>query len=393
MQPLTSSVSSSSSSSSSPISCSLGVRKRFQFSDLLWQEIFSGLNFSEMIKIKRTCKTFSYNIIHLKEISIDLSNKKLPLKLVGSFTSLTTLKLSKVFKGDISSLSRFFGENIILDPSREEIISDFLENDHISRVLDRERSARVLEDPTRSFASFERFAYFAQNATLRISREMAIEGMRGESSDFGDYLINFEQLPQIPSLTYLHISGRINMINLATFCPNLEHLTMEDDSYSDNRITDDRMKDLRSLIQLKSIELIGCCKLTNRGITNLNTLTGLRELRLLGCGLVDNIGMETISNQFKNLERLSLLGCQTINNWGITQLKKCIHLKRLELIACSETIKAESLRSINPSLIVNVEIIPANPYYTKLVTNSTCYSEGGLLNYYSYSTDDDNLGE
>lgn len=352
MQPLASSASSSSSSSSSPVFSRLKKDMQSQVSfqrnplfvvDAIGTEIISYLSFPEMALLTTTCK----KILHLYKLQLSDPLYSIPLTTEAIRQELRIpepLKLQLRIK------------QVLTDSEIHEFNRGKIPLIEITRLCISLRGFSI--DFKHDYSTIDLLTPFTSLTTLKISNA------------FGKF--DFTQLPQNLTLTHLHISGRVKIATLSTFCPKLKHLIWEDLSCSDNKINNKNLIHLNNFIDLEHLELIGCMKINNIGLEKLKIHTKLIELRLFGCGLIDNNGLKTIS-EFKHLERLSLLGLKKINNEGITELQTLTQLKRLELIACSETINVGPLQSINPLLTVHVEVAPENPNYVKLISKTRCH--------------------
>lgn len=223
----------------------------------------------------------------------------------------------------------------------------------------------------------EQVRLFTSLTTLKVSKIYGVDFDLREMSS------------SIPTLTHLDITGRINVIDLATFCPNLEHLVWDGNAIYQNTITDESIKHLEGFAKLKHLELVSCDRMTHVAMEHLSKHTQLTALRLLGCCFVNNKSLETIS-KFEHLESLSLLGSRRVDNDGIVKLKPLTRLRKLELIACPVIthVGYHRLISLNKSLVVKWDLNPTDPFYRKLVINSLASEREGIVSY-SYSTDAD----
>ena len=120
------------------------------------------------------------------------------------------------------------------------------------------------------------------------------------------------------------------LARLSSLTPNLQGLNLE---Y--NQITDDGLKHLATLTELRSLSLAYCRRITDRGLQHLAPLTQLRNLNLRWCDEITNDGLKHLA-PFTDLRNLSLAWC-SITNDGLQHLATLTQLRGLNLAWCKIT--------------------------------------------------------
>ena len=135
-------------------------------------------------------------------------------------------------------------------------------------------------------------------------------------------------------------------------------------------ITDDRLLNLQGLSNLKSLELIQNNNITDAGLVHLKSLGQLEELNLSWTKITDD-GLKEL-NDMQNLRTLILCGT-SVTGKGFVNCKGLSHLKHLDLSVTKGTDSGlgglESLRNIQKLELSNTDISDAGLVHVTKMTN------------------------
>jgi len=81
---------------------------------------------------------------------------------------------------------------------------------------------------------------------------------------------------------------------------------------------------------LRSLELVGCGRITDRGLSHVRGLTGLETLALWGCGAITDAGLANL-RPLCGLRSLWLVGCDGVSEAGLAHVGTLTNLRSLHL--------------------------------------------------------------
>ncbi|GJW40647.1 leucine-rich repeat, cysteine-containing subtype protein [Tanacetum coccineum] len=122
---------------------------------------------------------------------------------------------------------------------------------------------------------------------------------------------------------------------------------------------------VRSLRNLRHLELARCVKITDESLKAIGEATCLKSVDLQGCYLITDLGLEYLANgDLKNcLKYLYLAECVRISDAGIIYLKQMVNLIYLDLSKCGDSItdfgisaiaKIQNIKTLRLCWLINV---------------------------------------
>jgi F-box/leucine-rich repeat protein 2/20 len=141
-------------------------------------------------------------------------------------------------------------------------------------------------------------------------------------------------LVDLSSLRTLRLDGLNKVsagvvLSVAAQCGELSSLSLSGLAIDDKAIIDlsNECKGIQGL------ELVGCNAVSDTGLLNLagKLNSSLQTLNLSYCSKITDLGVEALAQQCGNLVSLNLYGCIKLSSAGIVALKKCTHLRSLNL--------------------------------------------------------------
>ena len=114
---------------------------------------------------------------------------------------------------------------------------------------------------------------------------------------------------------------------------------------SSNKIYDDDLIRIGKRTHLKSLDLWGCQRFSDVGLTHLANLKNLTRLRLGDCVPLSGAGFAAFEGH-KSLKWLSLNYCYKLTNEGLAQIAKLTNLTYLDISYCYIHLTDEGLRHL-----------------------------------------------
>lgn len=115
-----------------------------------------------------------------------------------------------------------------------------------------------------------------------------------------------------------------------------------------NPVTDEGLKHISLVKDLKTLNLFSCTSVTDIGLSYIANLSSLVSLNIHGCFRITDAGLSSIS-VIPSLEGLDLCGCERITDYGVTCLSKLASLKMLSVGFCRKVtdLGISSLRDLH----------------------------------------------
>lgn len=180
-----------------------------------------------------------------------------------------------------------------------------------------------------------------------------------------EQLAYFHQLPHLTKIN-LSLCSRVTSIGIQalTQLKNLKHLALNRCYAADENFT----KYIKKIPTLKTLKLNFCKQLNHNAIKNIRKLS-LNCLTLRMCTSISDAALVYLG-QINSLEYLDLSGCHRITNEGLSTLSNLTNLKKINLTNCASLESIETLSNylsvtnLNLTRCQNIRQLPTDFFIT-----------------------------
>lgn len=198
---------------------------------------------------------------------------------------------------------------------------------------------------SKSLKHLELKGFLCTTVKTKLLSEVFLEELRARSPNLSKLVIHNAELRTLPSsklpksLQHLHLQSC--QLREGWLLPALEEGTLKN---------------------LRSLDLSGCGRITNRDISPMSQLKNLEELSLLGCYRLGDQALEAITADHPNLKSL-LIGHSDFTDVGMKDV--ALNMKRLERFSIQhcELVTSKSLKFIQRMKTIEELDISYNPQF------------------------------